>query len=208
MRTFATLVALALFCQPTLLPCAAASPDEAAAELIQRVLPVGAEAFVTETIPTADGKDVFEMEASRGKIVLRGNNGVSIAMALSWYLRHEFLLGPWIRDARAWGTTPAEADYYEANARRIITEWGAGLRDYAHREWNGLVRDYYYPRWWRWAKKCAPDAVNGQSDPGPQGDFVKLTNSNYSLQPVGDPVEVAKRLFGKYRSQMGKEEMP
>ncbi len=73
--------------------------------------------------------------------------------------RHEFLLGPWIRDARAWGATPEEADYYEADARRIVTEWGGGLRDYARREWNGLLRDYYYPRWWRWANQYAPEAV-------------------------------------------------
>jgi alpha-N-acetylglucosaminidase len=116
--------------------------------------------------------------------------------------RHEFLLGPWIRDARAWGATPAEADYYEADARRIITDWGVHLNDYAHREWNGLLRDYYLPRWWYWAQKYAPDAVKGESAPGTQGRFANLKNAGYAITPVGDPVEVAKRIFQKYQNSL------
>ncbi|HEY4415340.1 MAG TPA: alpha-N-acetylglucosaminidase [Verrucomicrobiae bacterium] len=118
--------------------------------------------------------------------------------------RHEFLLGPWIRDARAWGATPAEADYYEADARRIITEWGGGLSDYAHREWNGLLRDYYLPRWWHWAQAYAPEAVKGETPPGPSGRFASLKNAGYASTPVGDPLEVAKRLFQKYRLEMSR----
>ena len=115
--------------------------------------------------------------------------------------RHEFLLGPWIRDARDWGATPAEADYYESDARRIITEWGGNLGDYAHREWNGLLRDYYLPRWWHWAQKYAPDAVKDETAPGPQGRFVTSKNGEYATVPVGDPVAVAKRLLQKYRAE-------
>jgi alpha-N-acetylglucosaminidase len=116
--------------------------------------------------------------------------------------RHEFLMGRWIRDARAWGATPAEADYYEANARRIVTAWGAGLRDYARREWNGLLRDYYLPRWWFWAQKYAPDAVKGETAPGPKDDFTAAKNAGYAVEPSGDPVGTAQRLFQKYRAEM------
>ena len=35
-----------------------------------------------------------------------------------------FMLGPWIENARAWGTTPAEKDYFEQQARTILTIWG------------------------------------------------------------------------------------
>ena len=55
-------------------------------------------------------------------------------------------LEPWLTRARAHGTTPAEADYYERSARRIITTWGPGVEDYSARLWSGLVRDYYAPR--------------------------------------------------------------
>jgi alpha-N-acetylglucosaminidase len=39
-----------------------------------------------ELIPAAEGNDVFELESRGGKIVLRGNNGVSLASALNRYL--------------------------------------------------------------------------------------------------------------------------
>ena len=59
-----------------------------------------------------------------------------------------FMLGPWIENARAWGTTPAEKDYFEKQARTILTIWGGPvLNDYANRLWGGLVKDYYAKRW-------------------------------------------------------------
>ena len=58
-------------------------------------------------------------------------------------------LAGWIGEARAYGTTPAEADYYERNARAEITVWGGdgNLHDYASKAWQGLYRDFYLPRW-------------------------------------------------------------
>ena len=66
--------------------------------------------------------------------------------------RKEFLLGKWLSDARSIGTTTAEKDLYEKNARGLITIWGpydsnAIQYDYAARQWNGLVRTFYKPRW-------------------------------------------------------------
>ncbi|WP_026309809.1 alpha-N-acetylglucosaminidase [Niabella aurantiaca] len=66
--------------------------------------------------------------------------------------RKEFLLGKWLSDARAIGTTTAEKDLYEKNARGLITIWGpydssAIQYDYSARQWNGLVRTFYKPRW-------------------------------------------------------------
>jgi len=59
-----------------------------------------------------------------------------------------FMLGPWIEEARAWGTTPDEKDYYERQARTLLTIWGGPiLNDYANRMWGGLVKDYYAKRW-------------------------------------------------------------
>lgn len=52
----------------------------------------------------------------------------------------------WTNFARAHGTTKAQKDYYESDARRIITQWGGGIRDYSGRMWSGLIRDFYIPR--------------------------------------------------------------
>ncbi|MCR4873919.1 MAG: alpha-N-acetylglucosaminidase, partial [Bacteroidales bacterium] len=59
-----------------------------------------------------------------------------------------FMLGPWIEAARDWGTTEEEKDYYERQARTLLTVWGGPvLNDYANRMWGGLIGDYYAKRW-------------------------------------------------------------
>ena len=58
----------------------------------------------------------------------------------------------WIEQARNWGDTPEEKDYYERNARRIVTLWNnnlSDLNDYAGRPWDGLLLSFYLPRWSR-----------------------------------------------------------
>ena len=56
-------------------------------------------------------------------------------------------LDKWIDDARKMGDSPQLKDYYEKNARNLITTWGGSLNDYASRSWAGLIRDYYAKRW-------------------------------------------------------------
>lgn len=53
----------------------------------------------------------------------------------------------WINFARKHGNNKSLADYYEHNARRIVTIWGPPVDDYSARIWSGLIRDYYLPRW-------------------------------------------------------------
>jgi len=63
-----------------------------------------------------------------------------------------FSLDKWIADARSWGATGQEADYYEENARCILSTWGdlgSGLTDYASRSFSGMLSSYYKPRWER-----------------------------------------------------------
>ena len=64
----------------------------------------------------------------------------------------DMLLGKWLEKAKRHGHTPAEKAYFEYNARLQITLWGdreaaALLRDYAAREWQGMLEDFYRPRW-------------------------------------------------------------
>lgn len=66
----------------------AASFAAAAQALVQRVVPSRAAQFSVEIIPKAEnGHDVFEIESVGRKIVLRGNDGVSVASALNHYLK-------------------------------------------------------------------------------------------------------------------------
>lgn len=56
-------------------------------QLIDRVTPSIADHFKSEIIPAENGFDVFEVESVNGKIVLRGNNGISLASAYNYYLK-------------------------------------------------------------------------------------------------------------------------
>ncbi len=119
--------------------------------------------------------------------------------------RSEFRLGRWTEQARSKGTTREESDQYEWNARVQITTWGnrtcadeGGLRDYAHKEWNGLLRDFYYQRWATYfdmLSRCL------EGEPYENIDFYvmeepwTLSHNIYTATGEGDSVEVAKKVF-------------
>lgn len=121
--------------------------------------------------------------------------------------RPEFKVGRWIESARRLGTTPQEKDLYEWNARVQITTWGnrtaadnGGLRDYAHKEWNGLLRDFYYNRWKVWIDQQVAQ-LNGA--PVKEIDFYAieepwtLQTNPYSAQTEGDAIAVAKEVYAE-----------
>ena len=147
--------------------------------------------------------------------------------------RSEFRLGHWTEAARNCGVTPAEQDLYEWNARVQITTWGnrycadtGGLRDYAHKEWQGLLCDFYATRWSAYFEALSQQ-MEAQTKPNlellgtgqnsnktsdelfqmalPQEvtlDYYAieepwtLRHNRYSATPVEDPVEVAKKVLG------------
>ena len=99
-------------------------------------------------------RDQFVAACRAGNRSLAGEIGRQMT---SLMLRADALAGThpqmrldnWLAAAEAFGDTPAEKDYYRYNAWHLITTWGYSdrLNDYANRLWNGLVRDYYLPRW-------------------------------------------------------------
>ena len=61
----------------------------------------------------------------------------------------DFLLGTWLEEAKSLATNDAEKQLYEYNARNQITLWGprGEIRDYANKQWSGVMADYFKPRW-------------------------------------------------------------
>jgi len=135
--------------------------------------------------------------------------------------RSEFRVGRWIQQALQRGTTMEEKHLYEWNARVQITTWGnrycadtGGLRDYAHKEWNGLLRDFYAPRWKHYLD-ILEDELNGKLPVLPTGNSSWKTPDNpaltvdwyameepwtlqhnyYPSEAEGEPIDVAKRIF-------------
>lgn len=112
--------------------------------------------------------------------------------------RSEFKVGSWIAQARNKGITEAEKDLYEWNARVQITTWGnrtasekGGLRDYAHREWSGLLKDVYYVRW----KTFFDQGPDSQVDYYAMDEkWTKQTNP-YSVSSSDDCIESAQKIF-------------
>lgn len=116
----------------------------------------------------------------------------------------DFRLGRWIEMARACGDTSEEKDRYEWNARVQITVWGTreaadggGLHDYAHREWQGLLRDFYRPRWERWFDARLSD----WGTTSPEIDFYEmerewtLRHGGYSSTPEGAPITIVREII-------------
>jgi alpha-N-acetylglucosaminidase len=68
---------------------AGAAPTDASAALVHRVIPAQADQFDLQLIDADAGRDVFEIESVGNRIALRGNNGISIASALNWYLKYD-----------------------------------------------------------------------------------------------------------------------
>ena len=145
--------------------------------------------------------------------------------------RTEFRLGHWTEAARKLGTTQQEKDLYEWNARVQITAWGnrmcadkGGLHDYAHKEWQGILKDFYYKRWkifmdvlakqmedythpneealgaGKNANKTSSELFNLALPKGPQIDWYSieepwtLLHNIYSSRPEGDCISMAKEV--------------
>jgi alpha-N-acetylglucosaminidase len=140
--------------------------------------------------------------------------------------RRDFLLGPWLDDARRWGTTPAESDLYERNARELITVWGpasakAYLFDYSCRQWSGLIRGFYLERWKKFFTFLEAQPPTYRDDQIARGinrpdndasDFYRELSrweyawceghESYPAAPQGDSIAVARAMFVKWAPVM------
>ena len=112
--------------------------------------------------------------------------------------RSEFRLGHWTEAARNCGLTKEEKDLYEWNARVQITTWGnrtcadeGGLRDYAHKEWQGLLKDFYFVRWKAYFNALA-EQMEAQTKPQPEllGGGPNATKTAAELFQMALPQEV------------------
>jgi len=129
--------------------------------------------------------------------------------------RPEFLLGRWIADAKRWGTTDAERQLYEWNARNLITLWGTkctegendDLNLYAYKEWQGMFTSYFLPRWEAFFQQ-----LNASLERGTAFDrdafaaasceweqrWSRDTTFVFRTEPAGDPIATVRELVRKW----------
>lgn len=118
-----------------------------------------------------------------------------------------YMLGRWLHQARNVAPNAKQADQNEKNARWLITTWTpqkSGLNNYAWREWNGLLKNYYKPRWQLFIDNLQSQ-LDGQSAgrpdffPADQAWCLKtLKTDGYPTSAQGDPISVSMELLKKY----------
>jgi alpha-N-acetylglucosaminidase len=105
-----------------------------------------------------------------------------------------YRLQRWVQLARDWGITPEEKNYYEENAKRQITTWGGpNLSEYAAKEWSGLIKDYYLPRWEKFADSLetgVPYNIYAWEE-----KWISTPTKNFEEPKINDPIDFAKSLI-------------
>lgn len=135
----------------------------AAQGLISRITPQHASQFTLEVIASADGVDLFEIDGSKGRVVLRGNNPVSLATAYHKYLKYHCKAElSWFGDQL---NLPKKLPIPSKKERGTI---------------NGKYRVYlnyctlsYTAPWWNWERWQR------------EIDFMAMNSINMPLQPIG-----------------------
>ncbi|XP_052092203.1 alpha-N-acetylglucosaminidase-like isoform X5 [Mytilus californianus] len=127
-----------------------------------------------------------------------------------------FLLGKWIAAAKSWATDISESFNLEFNARNQITLWGprGEILDYACKQWSGLLKGYYIPRWQLFVEMLHISVIdhtkfNETLFAQIVYEKVELPFSNqlddYPTEPIGDAYAIATSIHKKYRNMIDKE---
>ena len=125
--------------------------------------------------------------------------------------RRDWLMGAWVETARERGTTPEDKAQLDKASRMILTSWLESpelpLGGYANREWNGLIGQFYAPRWKLFLEDLAASVAAGkkfdqaaynQKRCSMDTAWVNSGTNTMAIEPKGDTVAVSKKLFGKY----------
>lgn len=158
-------------------------------------------------------KDIRSMKKYRSKI-LQLFDDIDELLASN----PNYLVGEWINMARDFGIDEKEKDYFETDARKIITVWGEkgrALNDYANRSIAGLVKDYYKGRW----KILLDEALFSIAKNEYTDEKLILEKVNefswqwanshnkYSSTSKGNTLKISKKLFYKYSSLILKNQL-
>jgi alpha-N-acetylglucosaminidase len=155
--------------------------------LIKRIIPAHAAKFSIKFIPKAGDNDVFELESKNGKIILGGNNGISIASALNYYLKN------YAHCDISWNGTnlnlPAKLPWVTGKIRHVSP--------YKYRYYLNYCTFNYTMSWWdwqRWQWEIDWMALNGINMP------LAITGQNAVWQRVYKDLKFTDQDLGKFFS--------
>ncbi|XP_076644057.1 N-acetyl-alpha-glucosaminidase [Halictus rubicundus] len=178
-------------------------------DLVRQLLQIEADPVYVDLMSSFKRANVTAFKAS-AKSMLYIFDTLELILASN----KDFLLGTWLRDAKSHAVNDIEEQLYEYNARNQITLWGprGEIRDYANKQWSGMIADYYKPRWAIFLDSL--DAVLTK------GERLNITRINerifnevekpftfsrkiYPIEARGDPMKVAMKVLTKYGNTWG-----
>lgn len=129
----------------------------------------------------------------------------------------QFRLGSWTEQARA-REKGKEAKEHEAFlAKMLVTTWCGeiqALNDYSNRQWSGLIRDFYIPRWkcfFAWQRKTIAENMNPRDaakgflkECGELELAFARNGKKYSGKAVGSPLSAVKGLMAGHGSELAR----
>lgn len=122
--------------------------------ILQQVLSNRAQEYYFRMTDAYHNKNLLEFESNSRKFLEIADDMEAVTSSSTYYM-----LGRWVEQAKALADNADDFSkkLYEFNAKALVTTWGAynqaeigQLHDYSNRQWSGLIKDYYKPRWERW----------------------------------------------------------
>ena len=123
-----------------------------------------------------------------------------------------FKLDRWTSSARSIcdeveGTTEADRDWMEWNARTLISVWGpekcaeqGRLHDYSSRQWGGMLGDFYLARW-RMFFQALEEGRSITSAEWFRWEENWTHQKTITKAPKENPIDIANELYRKYFSE-------
>ena len=162
-------------------------------------------------------RDEFTLAYETGDIPMMKNRGNKMREILTDLdklvsCHPTFSLHKWITDARDMGHDAASKNYYEMNARSLITIWGDSyhLTDYANRSWAGLTNQYYSVRWDHFINEVIEAAEKKKNFDEEEffnqsrmyeNEWVNPSN-RISYNEGGDGIKLARQIYKKYAKEI------
>lgn len=162
-------------------------------------------------------RDEFTLAYEAGDIPMMKNRGNKMREILADLdklvsCHPTFSLHKWITDARDMGHDAASKNYYEMNARSLITIWGDSyhLTDYANRSWAGLTNQYYSVRWDHFINEVIEAAEKKKNFDEEEffnqsrmyeNEWVNPSN-RISYNEGGDGIKLARQIYKKYAKEI------
>ena len=160
-------------------------------QLIERLLPRKAAQFEIKIVPNSQGKEYFEMESQKGKIIINGTNNLSITKELGYYLNN--YCG--VRVSCYAVNSISIPDVLPMVPEKVVQECRFEKRFFLNYCTFG-----YTMLSWQWEDKENIPLDMAQSDRDMASFEWAWTNQNieYINTPQGDPVKIVREIYAKY----------